>query len=243
MGDTESEPVEFTMEEYDEIYDAIAEYDISLSKVNGLFRFITNDVSLSSIEDLSNIKYYVSGGTTTISAEEIFSNVFENAIVTYRPLISNVNIPLDFTRHLANELFGSPHAVDIFSNEEEIKEYFHNTKNIYLNERIANILTNSGTKEIPKTNDENSNNITKTLLEQIINNDSGRLTDLPSKDGVTSYTVPSGVEYYDVPIFFKSGDSLSYILTINPAEDQINILNLSSITIKNRIYIIKINLV
>ena len=132
----------------------------------------------------------------------------------------------DFIRYLAEKLFGSHMAADLFSNQSELIDSLSSTgTDIYQND-ISGILwkysaTNSNpqlsstylfdgssnfyyTTDLMTTND----NIGRELLQQMLHFNVGRFSNL----------IPDRNNLISLPIL--SGDNISFNYTINPAPNQ-----------------------
>jgi hypothetical protein len=164
--------------------------------------------------------------------------------------ISNVDIPTqmlikhDFVRYLAEKLFGTYMATDLFSNQSELIDTLSISGNdIYQNDISGILWKYSATNRSPQISssyvlDGSSNfyyttdlmttndNIGRELLQQMLHFNVGRFSNLtPDRNNLIS-----------LPIL--SGDNINFNYTINPAPDQNELTGVPPIP--GRIYKIKI---
>ena len=167
---------------------AVATYDISLSAINNVFRYTTDgaDVDDATATDMSynttpanwdpsnNIKYSL--GTVIQSAIGPFNN--------------NTTIKKDNVRHMAQEIFGSYVAVDIFQNENALRDDV-STVDLSFNEKIRTLL-NIG---VTDNSDTSTSNFPRELFLQLMQIKSDRIrTQLSNARKVTHAVTfdPSG---------------------------------------------------
>lgn len=167
---------------------AVATYDVSLSAINNVFRYTTDgtDVEDATSTDISysatpanwdpsnNIKYSL--GTVIQSAVGPFNN--------------NTNIKKDNVRHMAQEIFGSYVAVDIFQNENDLRDDV-STVDLSFNEQIRTLL-NIG---VTDNSDTSKTNFPREIFLQLIQLKADRIrTQLTNERNITHAVTfdPSG---------------------------------------------------
>lgn len=238
--------------------DATAEFYVKTSDIQNVFMYQTDSDDIDTILNTTDIKYFVrqtkwpSGlilnpCNAFVTSGQIATTDRLGFISDFKELVKH-----DFIRHIAKSLFGTHLAVDLFSNEDELKYdltykgYYIAWNNIWnsmvnISDLSLNTTTYDGLYGIDAsygyylTNDCSSNtNITRQLLNQVILSKPERL------QNIVEYTVDASKGFYLVPLV--DGDSILFKLTINSAPNQHLLLNNTS-PVPPRIYKIKINLV
>lgn len=207
---------------------------VSLSDMRNMFKFQTDSVDVLNA-DASDLKFYVektSYWPTLNPANAMMDHASSsNAIATADLAANKLMIAHDFTRYLAEKLFGTYHGVDLFNNEVELLQ---NLRSICgssgamgtINDLIDNVdITNGDHANIATDGDGNkymtnatttSANICKALFDQLASNSPSRfssLTDSPNKQSLP----------------FAEDDSFTFKLTINPEANQHTLTNVDPI--------------
>ena len=139
---------------------AIIDINVSLGDISGVFKFYTDISNTTDINiSTSNIQYQcISGNWTDINVSNYKVSV--NKIGPY----SNSQVYNDVVRYLAKELFSTYVAVDIFQNENALKNAV-----ISLNSVINNYIKNklSGANNLDNTT-QTTNNLSRELFKTIL---------------------------------------------------------------------------
>lgn len=212
--------------------------NVSAANLRTVFKFQTDSADIED-EASTDIKYYVdkTNWTTTLinpaNGEVTDGAIFAGAASDKKALKH------DFVRHLADDLFNTHYGVDLFTNEEPLLTDLA-TKGEGVNVSIRTLLQTSDitNNDLQGTNgnryrlrNDETNNFSRKLFLQILNGDKGRLTTLDPADEDGLRGVP-----------LASGDSISFVLTVNPAEDQHLIVRATGV-VASRAYKVKLNLV
>lgn len=214
---------------------ATAYIDIKITDAKKIFRYIT-DASDIDNDPSTDTFYYVKmnnwPSTLILNPAHAILEASSNEFGTYENRRNMVKH--DFVRHLSNQLFGTHKAVDLFTNEAELKHDIAKKSHEISWAHIKNILDTAKTSESNPyyTNNDTdvSNNLTRDLLLQIMDKHPERLSNL--------YSI-MGNQYYSIP--FEVGDSISFKTTISPNINQKNLTNVSNILA--RPYRIKLNII
>lgn len=206
--------------------------DASLNKLKGAFKFKSDSSELSDLID-TDLEYFTleSEDIDGIPFPQAIKDVFEN-VFTHYLLADNSNITIDFVKYLANELFGSSKALDLFNNEDELKNDFENKSTDIVN-AISNNFAGAGTKANTKNANNTPNNLSKKLLDQVIEHQPERLQNLKSEEEIDNLGNPTGKYIFDVPL--EKNDTIEYLLTIKAAENQEEIVGRDT-QIVDRVY-------
>ncbi len=139
---------------------AIIDINVSLGDISGVFKFYTDISNTNNINiSTSDIQYQcISGNWTNINVSNYHVSV--NKIGPY----SNSQMYNDVVRYLAKELFSTYVAVDIFQNENSLKNAV-----ISLNSVINNSIKNklSGANNLDNTT-QTYNNLSRELFKTIL---------------------------------------------------------------------------
>jgi hypothetical protein len=238
--------------------DATGEFYVKTSDIRGVFMYQTDSDDINTITNTTDIKYFIrqkqwphglilNPCNAYVSNGQIATTDRLGKILDFKELVKH-----DFIRYIAMSLFGTHLAVDLFSNEDQLKYdltykgYYTAWNNIWnsmvsISDISLNTTTYSGLYgEDPSygyylTNDCSNNlNITRQLLNQIIRDKPERL------QNIQTYTIDASKGFYLIPLI--DGDSILFKLTLNAAPNQHKLLN--GITeIPPRSYKIRINLV
>lgn len=240
------------------ISDATAEYYVKTTDLRNVFMFQTDSNDIDSITNNTDIKYFVRKNqwpTGLIlnpchawvqSTQQIAGTNRLGNIPDYKELVKH-----DFIRHIAKSLFNTHLAVDLFSNEDELKydlaykgyynawgniwSSINNISDLSLNQTTyLNLFGNDPSYGYYLTNDcSNNTNISRQLLNQIIKDQPSRLQNL------NTYSIDASNGYYLLPLL--DGDSIVFKLTLQSTQNQHLLLNKST-PIPERSYKIRINL-
>lgn len=218
---------EFTLGDHD----ATAILDVSISDISGVFKFISDSKELSDASE-TDLKYFVEADRLkSLNLGNVFTlyDVSENSM---KETADDQTIPLDFIRYLAFQLFNSVEAVDLFDNEDAFKNHLENEETDTTVPNINDVINDSGTDAAPLNNDSEGN-LTKKMLDQVVNFQKGRLQSLSPEEVGDKY-------HFTVPI--EVGDALVFLLTVKPATDQETVTGKTD-PIAKRVYRMKINVV
>lgn len=251
-------------------YDAIATLNISVDTFRNMFLFQSDgfDVDNNPSQDIRYYTYYDSIPT----AEEI---KLYNSVIEYghaEPSAADQHLIKDYVRHLANQLFNTPFATDLFINEQELRDSVQtalntiweackndlikvSTKGDYSGHQgnenhyyLTDGETDTETGKPSKTDPLNSPlNIGRELFRMLISRASRRFTnlvDLEVDSDTASKIDPDATKLYHFP--FIVGDQIVLRLVLQPNPLQKSFINEAQdkiIRADTRAYIIKINLV
>jgi len=234
--------------------DATGVYYIKQSVIQNVFRFSSDSYDINDISS-NDILHFIdmSQWPTELLINPV--NAMMDKDGSTNPIMTT-NIPSknlvkhDFIRYLALNLFKTAQGVDLFNNESELISSMNRLGNASFSDISANLWKNStlinkkqnseigyglkyvldaSTNWYASTNNfDNSGNICRELLRQVIYNSPARLTDISNL--LYDNTVP-------VPII--AGDSISYKFEVFPATNQHNLTQLPS-EIPSRKYAIKL---
>jgi len=215
---------------------ATAIFNVKTETMRNVFRFQT-DASDVDVVDGTDTQYYVKMDqwpATAIlnpahammdhsdSENPIATGDSNGTYVDNRMLVKH-----DFVRYLALKLFNTYQGVDLFSNEDAMKEDLAE-KGAAAWASISGDLHGSAG---PLTNNDDDNNFSRQLLEQIINNDRDRLI-----NDASAGTIDASNEIQAMPLV--DGDTISFKVTLKAATGQHNLTGVSAIG--DRTYKIKL---
>jgi hypothetical protein len=223
---------------------AVAVYNVKLADMHAVFKFQSDSFDVNDT-DASDIKYYVyknawpanlklnpanaamvAGGTPGLVLATAGSVVAEKNLVKH-----------DFLRYLAEELFNTPHGVDLFSNEDALLSDIV-SKGVDARESIEAALAavdqasaaNGTAPHKYSTNALTGNtNLCRELMRQVANAAPGRFASITNSSDIQS-----------VPI--EDGDSINFLLSISPAAGQHDLTERPS-AFDTRVYKIQLNIV
>ncbi len=102
---------------------AVAVFRVKLSDMLAVFKFQSDSIDVNDIS-ASDIKYYVyrNAWPANLKLNPVHADLSVNPILpTAGDIDANKNlVKHDFVRYLAQQLFNTPHGVDLFSNEEAL---------------------------------------------------------------------------------------------------------------------------
>lgn len=221
--------------------DAVAEYWVSVSDMRNAFYFQTDS---NDIDDLSNsdVTYYVNWPSYAVlnPAHALVTTDAISAVdQTGANLPSNRKlVKHDFIRHISKDLFATHFGVDLFTNEQELKDN--------LSELGHNVWDPSGgggiKSKLESANGLNegetgSNNICRVLLQQVMHSQPDRLSDLTASASTRDGALANE---YSVP--FSDGDSIQFKVTVKADPTQHTVVR-ETVGVADRTYKIKVNVV
>jgi hypothetical protein len=241
--------------------DATAEFYVDTQDFQNIFMFQTDSDDVDTITNETDTKYFVRKAQVPanmvvnpchawVSTGAIATADRLGVIADNRELVKH-----DFIRHIAKSLFNTHLGVDLFTNEDVVKYDLaykgHNEawlNGVYaslnnVSDASLNVTTHAGnygtdaSYGLYLTNDASGNdNLCRELLKQIAYVAPNRLATLGS---TASIVVDGSNGYYKMP--FLDGDSISFVLTVNAAENQHLLVN-SGTPVPARTYRIRLNI-
>jgi hypothetical protein len=216
----------------------IAIYNVKLTDMQNVFKFQSDSFDVNDT-DASDIKYYVNmvpwpanlklnpAHAHTLSSSPILATGAD--IVAEKNLVKH-----DFVRYLAQQLFNTPHGVDLFSNEDALlSDLVTKGATAYSDIKAALDAVNmssaahGSSPNKYSTNAENTSaNFTRELLRQVAHHAPARFHGI--SDVTTIQSVPLAVD-----------DTISFKVSITPAADQHNLTSRPS-AFDTRVYEIKL---
>jgi hypothetical protein len=229
---------------------ATATYEVSLSEMRNAFYFQSDSHDIDN-KDPADVAYYVDWpdayklnpshafvDSTETTGAPIAITDSNGKIMDNRLLVKH-----DFIRYIAKTLFKTHLAVDLFSNEQALKDDLAAKGDTIWTDTIKAAIT--AAEAAPMTNaDTTPANLCRVLFYQILAKDRNRFDDLDSllKDGTGGETtIPAK---FHIP--FVVGDSISFKTTLKAVSDQHTILgsaNPNAVAIADRVYAIKLKIV
>ena len=218
---------------------ATAVFNVKTETMRNVFRFQTDASDVDQVADGTDTLYYVKmdqwPATAILNPAHAMMDHSdsENAIATADSngtyADNRMLVKHDFVRYLALKLFNTYQGVDLFSNEDAMKEDLA-AKGAAAWVSISGDL-HSADSASPMTNDISNNNFSRQLLEQIINNDRDRLV-----SDASAGTIDASNEIQAIPLV--DGDTISFKVTLKAAAGQHNLTGVSAIG--DRTYKIKL---
>jgi len=261
-------PVDFVLEKFNyelemgvsgELYTAVtpvldvsatAEYYVSVTDMRDTFYFQTDS---RDINDLSgeDVKYYVNWPAHVVlnpchafvSTDPIAVTNANGVIDDNRQLVKH-----DFIRHVAKDLFNTHLGVDLFSNEQELKDdlaskgHTEAWSSILTDISAVNVLNNTllGPDASGEyyTSDalDTSANLCRELLGQLLQSAPSRVYNL------SAIAVDGNLDLEKFFIPFEDGDSISFKLTLSAAPTQHELVSKAD-PVPDRTYKIRLNVV
>jgi hypothetical protein len=232
-------------------YNAICSVDISLSDWAQCFKITSDSVDIDDV-NATDITYYVynaanvAGLKTSQSiaslagGSTLYNGNPSTSLVTNTPIDATVSnsvnkLQYDFIRHIAVELFNTSNGVDLFSNETLLRRSVEQTCDYGSSNKLINKIEQTlidcaalgGITDI-----DSSYNLTYILLKQLFQKQPGRFINLDASFNIElSPTTPA-------PLPWVQDDTIWYVLTLHPAENQ-HLLVGKSTPINSRKYLIK----
>ena len=193
--------------------------------------------------DASFVYYYVD--SSKWSNKSLVLNP-KNGIVTTNMYVANDGIGKDFLRDLANQLFGTYLAADLFTNEDsvitDVNAKCDNVAN-YAVDLINSIDISAGNSSLLKTDlsggkylDDHvsTTNISRELFNQL-------MTSAPARFNDTKLQKYNADEdgFYKLPIF--QGDTITFKMTISPSSAQTTAVPTGPTSLLSRSYTVLMN--
>jgi hypothetical protein len=234
-------------------FDAVAVFDVDIEDMKRIFQYQTDGIDTTNV-DGSDIKYYIKmdqwpSNLVLNPAHAMMDSplsqsgfdIADSNITSAKKLVKH-----DLLRYLALKLFNTTRAVDLMSNETELKENmatlcgsFNSSVWKNIRDLLVEISTQgtdaelavdaSGLKHL--TNSLRTNkNIVRTLINQISQYDSARFNSMDAAE----------VDELNRPVPFIEGDILNFTVRFSAANDQHNLTGVSPIP--DRTYLIKIHI-
>jgi hypothetical protein len=205
--------------------DATAEITVPVSVIQDLFNFTTDSTDIDDVT-ATDISYRVSY-TAANPVNPLGMDIDTAASVTSGQIHAGAddnNVTYDYVRYLAQQLFNTHFAVDLFDNEATLRSDLLSESKTQLSSKLDALVAEGVT-------DGSGNSPSKTLLSQIFNSDKQRLS------AITNYAIGDG--WYKMPVLVD--DKIYFVLTVSAASGQNNLTGVASIP--NRTYLIKATVV
>ena len=213
-----------------------AELDISYSDISGVFRYSTDaiDVSDTLLTDMSFAHVSSQLGTLSIKDSVVDSN-------TRIGPFSGATIEFDVVRHLAQEIFGSYTAVDIFQNESALRADVSRCDlsfNALMKEQLD--LLGTGTYVLGNTDYSGNKNFAREITRQLLSaaGDPRRIQADLSNNHASDLSGNQTTGLRDIP--FRNGDIIC--MKVNYQFTSANSVIAGAGTPANRNYIIKLKI-
>lgn len=223
---------------------AVAVYNVKLSDMLAVFKFQSDSFDVNDT-DASDIKYYVYKDAwpanlklNPANAAMVAGGVPGQILATTGSIVAEKNlVKHDFLRYLAEQLFNTPHGVDLFSNEDALLSDLVD-KGVDAREAIEAALAavdqstaaNGTSPHKYSTNALTGNtNLCRELMRQVANAAPSRF-----------YGTQNVTTVQSVPI--EDGDSINFLLSVSAAADQHDLTERPS-AFDTRVYKIQLNIV
>lgn len=217
---------------------AIAVYNVKLSDMLAVFKFQSDSFDVNDT-DASDIKYYVymSNWPANLKLNPVHAGSLSSSpiLATGGSISEEKNlVKHDFVRYLAEQLFNTPHGVDLFSNEDALLSDLV-SKGATARQAIdasLNAVNQANAANGTSPNKYSTNaltgaaNFSRELMRQIANESPSRFAGISSSTAVQS-----------VPL--EENDTISFKVSVSPAADQHNLTNRPS-AFDTRVYQIKL---
>ena len=216
---------------------------MTASDLSAVFYFRTDEDITSELgTDTSNVQYYVDrnkwvGGKNALNPM--------NGIVDtgYYGSNNTDHLAKDFLRDMAQHLFNTHFAVDIFTNEDAVVSDISGKADVDVASTIYTLMGNvdiatangngqDGSGHYFQKDDTANTNLTREILNQLITKSPGRFQD---KKTMRLYGDVSGI--YGMP--FVAGDTLAYKLTVSANPSQNTTVNTGKSALQPRTYKVK----
>lgn len=242
--------------------DAVAEIDVSLTQFNKFFVFRVDAIDISdglasTLDGSGDVLIGISGestGTNGLLKDISYSNadVITHSIIPSTTEYENKTIEYDYVRHLSKEITGGYAAVDIFSNEEALRNEVRSSDTTIRSNFDSKLLDTNGftirdisltdisyagvTTSIYKTLKNLFNLNLNTTDSTRLQNQTQILSDITSATVINSDT---NRPYKIVPLKFSQNDRV--VLKVNYKQSNTNPIGTN--TISDRSYKILLKLV
>ncbi len=216
--------------------DIILTNRISAIDLSGVFFFKTDDLDIPQ-------EYFLDRSKFTIDPMTVFNPM--NGIVSAGYFGSNTsdNLAKDFLRDMADQLFNTHFAVDLFTNEDAVVEdiSFRSmvVSELILFKLIAMDITNTSLRGpdvsygyYTTEDDTDVSNITRELVDQLLTLAPGRFS-----NSVQNRLDPNIPKVYGIPLV--AGDTISYKLAVSTHPSQTTTIATGKSQIYTRTYRVK----
>jgi len=210
--------------------DATAVLQVAVSDMQNVFKFESDSSDITDL-DATDIKYYVyadkfpalNPANGMMDAPDSKSPIATTD--SAGPLASNkMMVAHDFVRYLAVKLFNTHFGVDLFNNEVALlqnlrlicsddaaghtwKDIVDKLTSVSIGGDNAGLLTDAAGNKYMTNGDKTASNLCRVLMEQMLGADATRFAQIVASDGPQSLP-------------FKPNDSISFKVTISPADGQ-----------------------
>jgi hypothetical protein len=217
---------------------AIAVYNVKLSDMLAVFKFQSDSFDVNDT-DASDIKYYVymNNWPANLKLNPVHAGSLSSSpiLATGGSISAEKNlVKHDFVRYLAEQLFNTPHGVDLFSNEDALLSDLV-SKGVTARQAIdasLNAVNQANAAHGTSPNKYSTNaltgaaNFSRELMRQIANESPARFAGISSSTAVQS-----------VPL--EENDTISFKVSVSPAANQHNLTSRPS-AFDTRVYQIKL---
>jgi len=217
--------------------DSAMEISVDAGDLSGVFKFQTDSSDLADASG-TDIQYAcesanwpnLSFGESSVTGTKVGGAGVGSAVVKQ-----------DMLRHIANNIFGTHFGVDLLSNEEEIQADINNLDTDLTNAIVAALTATGGTTLTPKTRANTTGNYAKEVLDKLIyeiNTNGDHAEDARIRSNEMLADADGGFHNF----VFKSGDSLTFKVTYNPQEGDLQPHSeVSTATMTKRSYLVTLN--
>jgi hypothetical protein len=213
---------------------ATAVFQVSVDSMKQLFKYQTDSNDVTDL-DATDIKYFVDSAAwpqlnpanAMLDAPESSGPIASAGIEANKQLVAH-----DFVRYLALKLFNTYRGVDLFNNEIELltnlreicddsaaghtmHDINSKVQKVSLSGTHADIQGEAGAKYMTNAN-QTAENIGRVIMQQMTNSAISRFSTLEDADANDRRSLP-----------FQPDDSISFKVTINPADGQEELTSVS----------------
>ena len=200
----------------------IAMFNVKTSDMKAVFKYEADAFDVNDT-DASDIKYYVykSGWPANLKINPVLAHTLSSSPIlpTAGEVLAEKNlVKHDFVRYLAQQLFNTPHGVDLFSNESALLTDLVQkgaAARLAIDASLGAVdvdhaANGSAGSKYSTNGDTSAANFSRLLLRQVANAAPARFHGASDLSGVQS-----------VP--FADGDTISFKVSISPATNQHNL--------------------
>ena len=202
-------------------YDAVIYQEVLLSNVLGTFQLQTDSIDITDASN-TDVKYYVDACNNYMGLSGTWNPMLDGVVKTKADSDGggtwgadgtqdsagndlNLKASYDYTRHLAVCLFGTHFGVDLFTNEEEIVSTLESSAAGHI--QAVFDAAYSAEELLNDTVDSCGNNITKSIMDQMLHLDKTRFQTIENTS-------------LKQPLPFKAGDKLSFRIVVKADSTQ-----------------------
>jgi hypothetical protein len=197
---------------------ATANLDITLSTFKTFFQYQTDSVDINDVV-ASDVKFrviYADASNAPLGMDiDINTEVVEGPI---DGTAGNKNITYDYTRYLALKLFNTHLGVDLFNNEEELRDDLNTSFKTRFNELLLALAARGATDQSDNSSDGathyDKTSPSRIIFNQLIANKPARFSDIT----INEAEVVDGQHWYYMP--GEIGDKFFFLINVAAAEDQ-----------------------